>query len=228
MAKRRIKCSRTIKKPRPLRGEGLILPRRTRVRRNLTFAQAPSLRRKLVSPTSQYRQRPRGASTITQQSAKNLFLWRGQSWLRKGVEVYFAGLLELLWPEQRILELYLNVAQFGGSVFGVEAAARTYFDKPAAALTREEAALLAAVLPSPSLLRVDAPLGLSAPTPALGAQPDASPGARLRAGLVSQNALPQPVKRTLTATRRRRRPAQTRLFTPRSATERCRLDHRLR
>lgn len=106
---------------------------------------------------NRYRDRPRGASTITQQTAKNLFLWRSQSWLRKGIEVYFAGLLELLWPKQRILEMYLNVAQFGGSVFGVEAAAQTYFNKPASALTREEAAVLAAVLPSPSLLRVDAP-----------------------------------------------------------------------
>lgn len=106
---------------------------------------------------NKYRTRPRGASTITQQTAKNLFLWRSQTLLRKGVEAYFAGLLELLWPKQRILEVYLNVAQFGGSVFGVEAAARTYFNKPAAALTREEAAVLAAVLPSPSLLRVDAP-----------------------------------------------------------------------
>ncbi len=106
---------------------------------------------------NQYRRRPRGASTLTQQTAKNLFLWRDQTLLRKGIEVYFAGLLELLWSKQRILEVYLNVAQFGGSVFGVEAAARTYFDKPAAALTGEEAALLAAVLPSPSVLRVDAP-----------------------------------------------------------------------
>jgi monofunctional biosynthetic peptidoglycan transglycosylase len=106
---------------------------------------------------NQYRNRPRGASTITQQTAKNLFLWRSQTLLRKGVELYFTGLLELLWPKQRILEVYLNVAQFGGSVFGVQAAAETYFHKPAAALTREEAALLAAVLPSPSQLRVDAP-----------------------------------------------------------------------
>ncbi len=106
---------------------------------------------------NQYRNRPRGASTITQQTAKNLFLWRGQSWLRKGIELYFTGLLELLWPKQRILEVYLNVAQFGGSVFGVEAAAQTYFKRPASQLTREQAALLAAVLPSPSLLHVDAP-----------------------------------------------------------------------
>jgi monofunctional biosynthetic peptidoglycan transglycosylase len=106
---------------------------------------------------NQYRNRPRGASTITQQTAKNLFLWRTQSWLRKGIELYFTGLLELLWPKQRILEVYLNVAQFGGSVFGVEAAAQTYFKRPASQLTREQAALLAAVLPSPSLLHVDAP-----------------------------------------------------------------------
>jgi monofunctional biosynthetic peptidoglycan transglycosylase len=106
---------------------------------------------------NQYRNRPRGASTITQQTAKNLFLWRKPSWLRKGIELYFTGLLELLWPKQRILEVYLNVAQFGGSVFGVEAAAQTYFKRPASQLTREQAALLAAVLPSPSLLHVDAP-----------------------------------------------------------------------
>jgi monofunctional biosynthetic peptidoglycan transglycosylase len=106
---------------------------------------------------NQYRDRPRGASTITQQTAKNLFLWRGHSWLRKGIELYFTGLLELLWPKQRILEVYLNIAQFGGSVFGVEAAAQTYFKRPAAQLTREQAALLAAVLPSPSLLNADAP-----------------------------------------------------------------------
>lgn len=106
---------------------------------------------------NQYRDRPRGASTISQQTAKNLFLWRDQTLLRKGVELYFTGLLELLWPKRRILETYLNVAQFGGSVFGVEAAARTYFDRPAADLTREQAALLAAVLPSPSMLHVDAP-----------------------------------------------------------------------
>ena len=106
---------------------------------------------------NQYRSRPRGASTISQQTAKNLFLWRKQSWLRKGIELYFTGLLELLWPKQRILEVYLNIAQFGGSVFGVEAAAQTYFKRPASQLTREQAALLAAVLPSPSLLHVDAP-----------------------------------------------------------------------
>ena len=83
---------------------------------------------------NQYRNRPRGASTITQQTAKNLFLWRTQSWLRKGIELYFTGLLELLWPKQRILEVYLNVAEWGEGVFGAQAAARHYFRSDAARL----------------------------------------------------------------------------------------------
>jgi monofunctional biosynthetic peptidoglycan transglycosylase len=101
----------------------------------------------------------RGASTITQQVAKNLFLWSGRSWLRKGVEAWLAAWIELLWPKRRILEVYLNVAEFGPGVFGVEAASRRYFDKPAAELAPDEAALLAAVLPSPRRWRVDAPSG---------------------------------------------------------------------
>jgi monofunctional biosynthetic peptidoglycan transglycosylase len=99
----------------------------------------------------------RGASTITQQTAKNVFLWSGRSWVRKGLEAWFTLLLELLWPKQRILEAYLNVAEFGPGVFGVEAAAQTYFGKPAARLGPREAALLAAVLPNPLRLRVDRP-----------------------------------------------------------------------
>lgn len=99
----------------------------------------------------------RGASTITQQTAKNVFLWSGRSWVRKGLEAWFTLLLELLWPKQRILETYLNVAEFGPGVFGVEAAAQTYFGKPAALLGPREAALLAAVLPNPLRLRVDRP-----------------------------------------------------------------------
>jgi monofunctional biosynthetic peptidoglycan transglycosylase len=93
--------------------------------------------------------RTRGASTISQQVAKNLFLWPGKNWLRKGLEAWLTIWIELLWPKQRILETYLNVAQFGPGVFGVEAAAHAYFHKPAAQLDRDEAALLAAVLPSP-------------------------------------------------------------------------------
>jgi monofunctional biosynthetic peptidoglycan transglycosylase len=91
----------------------------------------------------------RGASTITQQVAKNLFLWPGRSWVRKSIEAYLTVWLELLLPKERILELYLNIAQLGPTIFGVEAASRTYFGKPAAALNPTEAALLAAVLPNP-------------------------------------------------------------------------------
>jgi monofunctional biosynthetic peptidoglycan transglycosylase len=101
--------------------------------------------------------RIRGASTISQQVAKNLFLWPGKNWLRKGLEVWFTVWIELLWPKQRILEVYLNGAEFGRGVWGVEAASRHFFKKPAARLDQHEAALLAAVLPSPKRLRVDRP-----------------------------------------------------------------------
>ena len=101
--------------------------------------------------------RRRGASTISQQVAKNLFLWPGESFLRKGLEAYFTILIESCWPKQRVLEIYLNVAQFGDDVFGVQAASRAYFQKPAAELTAREAATLAAVLPSPRRLRADRP-----------------------------------------------------------------------
>ena len=101
--------------------------------------------------------RLRGASTISQQVAKNLFLWPGQSWLRKGLEAWFTLWIEWLWPKQRILEVYLNSAEFGRGVWGVEAASRHFFGKPAAKLNRHEAALLAAVLPSPKRFRADNP-----------------------------------------------------------------------
>jgi monofunctional biosynthetic peptidoglycan transglycosylase len=101
--------------------------------------------------------RVRGASTISQQVAKNLFLWPGQSWVRKGLEVYFTVLIETLWPKRRILEVYLNVAEFGNGVFGVGAASEIYFRKRAARLTAPDAALLAAVLPSPKRMRVKSP-----------------------------------------------------------------------
>ncbi len=94
--------------------------------------------------------RLRGASTISQQTAKNLFLWHGRSFVRKGLEAGVTVLLEGLWSKRRILEVYLNVAEFGEGIYGVEAAAQVYFGKPAAHLTRGEAALLAAVLPSPT------------------------------------------------------------------------------
>jgi monofunctional glycosyltransferase len=101
--------------------------------------------------------RVRGASTISQQVAKNLFLWPGQSWLRKGLEAYFTLLIETLWPKQRILEIYLNVAEFGRGTFGVEAASTVFFHKPASHLSAPDAALLAAVLPNPKRMRADAP-----------------------------------------------------------------------
>ena len=101
--------------------------------------------------------RIRGASTLTQQVAKNLFLWQGRSYLRKGLEAWFAGLLELLWPKRRILEMYLNIAEMGDRTFGVEAASRRYFGRSADTLTRRQAALLAAVLPNPRRYRVDSP-----------------------------------------------------------------------
>jgi monofunctional biosynthetic peptidoglycan transglycosylase len=101
--------------------------------------------------------RARGASTITQQVAKNLFLWNGHSWVRKGMEAWFTVLIETLWPKRRILEVYLNVAEFGRGIYGAEAAAQAFYRKPAAKLTRDEAARLAAVLPNPLLLRADRP-----------------------------------------------------------------------
>ncbi|MFI5316891.1 MAG: monofunctional biosynthetic peptidoglycan transglycosylase [Myxococcota bacterium] len=99
----------------------------------------------------------RGASTISQQVAKNLFLWPGRSWLRKGIEAYFTVLLETLWPKRRILEVYLNVAEFGPGVFGVGAASARFFDEPPSRLDREQAARLAAVLPAPRRLHADRP-----------------------------------------------------------------------
>ena len=99
----------------------------------------------------------RGASTLSQQVAKNLFLWPGRSFVRKGLEVWFTVLLELLWSKQRILEVYLNIAEFGQYTFGVEAASQRFFHKPAARLTTDEATRLAAVLPNPLRYRVDRP-----------------------------------------------------------------------
>ena len=91
----------------------------------------------------------RGASTITQQVVKNVFLWHGRTWVRKALEAVITPLVEILWPKQRILEVYLNVAEFDTGVFGVEAAARRYFSVGAGALTARQAALLASVLPAP-------------------------------------------------------------------------------
>jgi monofunctional biosynthetic peptidoglycan transglycosylase len=101
--------------------------------------------------------RTKGASTLSQQTAKNVFLWSRRSWVRKGFEAYFTFLLELFWNKRRILETYLNVVEFGDGIYGVEAAARRYFGKPASKLNASEAALLAAVLPSPRRYSVKSP-----------------------------------------------------------------------
>ncbi|MBK6837467.1 MAG: monofunctional biosynthetic peptidoglycan transglycosylase [Bacteroidetes bacterium] len=93
--------------------------------------------------------RMKGASTISQQTAKNVFLWPSRSWIRKGFEVYFTFLIELFWSKQRIMEVYLNVIEMGNGVYGTEAAAQEYFHKPAKKLSMREAALIAAVLPNP-------------------------------------------------------------------------------
>ncbi|GAB3316336.1 monofunctional biosynthetic peptidoglycan transglycosylase [Larkinella ripae] len=103
------------------------------------------------------RKRPRGASTISQQVAKNVFLWNGRSYLRKGLEVYFTFLIELIWGKERILEVYLNVAETGPLTFGVEAASRRYYGHSAKTLSRTEAARIAAVLPNPRLFSIKKP-----------------------------------------------------------------------
>jgi monofunctional biosynthetic peptidoglycan transglycosylase len=101
--------------------------------------------------------RPRGASTISMQTAKNVFLWPGRSVLRKGIEAYFTVLIEALWGKARIMEIYLNVIEWGRGIYGAEVAARTYFGHGAATLSPREAAVLAAVLPNPRTLSAAAP-----------------------------------------------------------------------
>lgn len=95
------------------------------------------------------RTKPRGASSISQQVCRNVFLWQGGGWFRKGIEVYFTFMIELLWSKERILEIYLNVAEMGKGVYGAEAAAQTYFNKPALELTPIEAAMIASCMPNP-------------------------------------------------------------------------------
>jgi monofunctional glycosyltransferase len=102
----------------------------------------------------------RGGSSISNQTAKNVFLWPGRSYLRKGLEFYFTFLIELMWSKKRILEVYLNAVEFGPGLYGAEAAAQAHFGKSASELTRNEAALLAAVLPSPLGWSASKPSGL--------------------------------------------------------------------
>lgn len=106
---------------------------------------------------NQHSHRVHGASTISQQVAKNLFLWSGRSYFRKGLEAYFTVLIETFWPKRRILEVYLNIAEFGHGIYGAEAAAERFFRIPAARLNRSQAAVLAAVLPNPKALLANAP-----------------------------------------------------------------------
>ncbi|WP_460514607.1 monofunctional biosynthetic peptidoglycan transglycosylase [Cyclobacterium sediminis] len=101
--------------------------------------------------------RLRGGSTISNQTAKNVFLWPGRNFVRKGLEAYFTVLIELFWSKQRILEVYLNVIEMGEGLYGAEAAAQRYFKKPASKLSRQEAALIAAILPNPIRWRADRP-----------------------------------------------------------------------
>jgi monofunctional biosynthetic peptidoglycan transglycosylase len=102
-------------------------------------------------------ERLRGASTLTQQVARNLFLWQGRSFLRKGLEAWLTILLEIFWSKERILEVYLNIAETGRRTFGAQAASLKFFSRPASEITREQAALLAAVLPNPLRLRANRP-----------------------------------------------------------------------
>jgi monofunctional biosynthetic peptidoglycan transglycosylase len=106
---------------------------------------------------NQHSHRVHGASTISQQVAKNLFLWSGRSYFRKGLEAYFTILIEALWPKRRILEVYLNIAEFGYGTYGAEAAAQRFFHKPASRLSRGDSAVLAAVLPNPERYSAAAP-----------------------------------------------------------------------
>lgn len=95
-----------------------------------------------------------GASTISQQVAKNVFLWQGRSWIRKALEVYFTFMIELIWGKRRILEMYLNVSEMGKGVYGIDAAANYYFKKPAKSLTRPEASMIAGCLPNPKVYTI--------------------------------------------------------------------------
>jgi monofunctional glycosyltransferase len=101
--------------------------------------------------------RIRGGSTISQQTAKNVFLWQGRSWFRKGLEMYFTKMIEWIWGKKRILDVYVNVIETGDGIFGVEAASKAYFNKSSNKLTKREAAIIAAVLPSPKRYKAKPP-----------------------------------------------------------------------
>ena len=104
---------------------------------------------KAIESNSKNSRKIRGGSTISQQTAKNAFLWQGRSYVRKGLEAYFTLLIELLWSKERIMEVYLNIAEMGNGIYGVEAASQKYFKQSAKDVSKSEAALIAAILPSP-------------------------------------------------------------------------------
>jgi len=106
---------------------------------------------------NQTHRRKKGASTISQQTAKNVFLWPNRDWIRKGFEAYFTVLIEFVWPKERIMEVYLNVIELGPGIYGVEAAAQRYFKRSARNLNPHQASLIAAVLPNPRRFRIDRP-----------------------------------------------------------------------
>jgi monofunctional biosynthetic peptidoglycan transglycosylase len=110
--------------------------------------------KKAIKYNEKHPSKTRGASTISQQTAKNVFLWQNGGFFRKGLEVYYTFMIEMIWGKERILETYLNVAEMGPGIFGVQAAARKYFKKDAANLTQREAAMIAACLPNPKKLIV--------------------------------------------------------------------------
>ncbi len=112
---------------------------------------------KALDNNAKKQNRIRGASTISQQVAKNVFLWQGRSWLRKGLEAYFTFMIEIIWGKKRILEVYLNIAEMGKGVFGIEAASQKYFRKPSKKLTKTESAKIAACLPNPKKYIVNPP-----------------------------------------------------------------------
>lgn len=106
---------------------------------------------------NQTHKRKKGASTISQQTAKNVFLWPRRDWIRKGLEAYFTVLIEVMWPKERIMEVYLNVVELGSGVYGVEAASQKFFKKNAKSINSSQASLIAAVLPNPRRFRIDRP-----------------------------------------------------------------------
>ena len=110
--------------------------------------------KKAIKYNEKHPNRRRGASTISQQVAKNVFLWQGGGFIRKGLEVYFTFMIENIWGKKRILEVYLNTVEMGKGIFGIEAAAQQYFNKPAKKLSRNEAAMIIACLPNPNLYTV--------------------------------------------------------------------------